>query len=173
MSDKTLGDEVLDNHAVGAIEEVLQSVTAQSLRMARIEDSVGELRGHFQGLQRSIEQLAVRDAATTANGEPNHALIERLDEVERAAKHSAQRSAFVLFLGVLQLLIGGGLLAQSYLKLNQTEAPIAPPPVAAIKPPDPPAMPATAQAAAFEIPPPTDTRLPDKPGHGKGHHGKK
>lgn len=174
MTDKLTGDEILESHgATDVLEELLQSVTAQALRMGRVEDGQHELRASLQALQQVVEQIGVREAAQTADGNANTGMHEQLDAAEKAAKQAARRSSIAIFIAVLQLILIGGLIAQSYMKMNAADlaspAPAALKPVEAPKPPEPAAIVAPAPAPA----PPPEPAPEAKSHHGKWHRGKK
>jgi len=170
------GDQLLEAHsATGMLEEVLQSVTAQALRMGRIEDAMGEVRGSFGTLQHSVEQLGIREAASMGDGNQsvteNNVLLEHMDGVERLARQASRRSAILLFVAMLQMVLIGGLIGQSYLKLAQYTPP--PPPPEVVKAPEPVKPP---EPAFVMPPPPAPAPAPDPKAdklHGRGHHGKK
>ena len=172
MTQPLSGDDLLEAHsATGMLEEVLQSVTAQALRMGRMEDAMGEVRGSFQTLQHSVEQLGVREAAGSADGSQsvaaNNVLLEHMDGVEKLAKHAAHRTAIMLFVAVLQMILIAGLLGQSYLKSTQLVAPPPAPPAEMAKPAEPMKPP----EPAFVIPP-APAPAPD-PDPADKHHGKR
>lgn len=174
MTDKLTGDEILEAHgSTDVLEELLQSVTAQALRMGRVEDGQHELRASLLSLQHVVEQIGVGEVAQNADGNADNGLREQLDEVDKAAKHAARRSGIVLFVVILQLILLGGLIGQSYLKMSSSEAP-PPPAVRPVEAPKPP------EAAAVVAPPPVpapeptpQVKTPDKTHHGKNYHGKK
>ncbi len=151
-----MDDEILEAEGTAdVLEEVLQSVTAQALRMGRVEDGVLELKTHTEQMQQAQQQLPLifqqelqqqiqpaldrmGVAAGASNGgesKGDHAIIERLDEVEAATKRTARRVTWTLFLSGLQMILIAGLLGQSYIRLQQMEPPAAPVAAPAAPPP--------------------------------------
>jgi hypothetical protein len=149
-----MDDEILEaDGTADVLEEVLQSVTAQALRMGRVEDGVLELKTHTEQMQQAQQQLPLifqqelqqqiqpaldrmGVAGATSNGgesKSDHAVMERLDELEAATKRTARHATWTLFLSGLQMILIAGLLGQSYIRLQQMEPPAAP--VAAPTPP--------------------------------------